>query len=150
MKKFLIFLTSFLLFLIPSFFIKDYSFYEQLNLPWFALPKIAFPIIWTTLYFLISISISIIYSMYQFKYINDYNKALISNYIFNELFTFILFYFKNLFLSFIIVLSNLITSLFLYYETKSLDKKASNFLLPYVFFNIFATILMLTIYFMNL
>ena len=150
MKKFLIFLGSFILFLVPSFFIRDYSFYETLNLPWFALPKQLFPIIWTTLYFLISISVSIIYSMYNFRYIKDYNKALISNYIFNELFTFVLFYFKNLFLSFIVALANLITSLFLYYETKELDKRASNFLIPYVLFNVFATILMLTIYFMNL
>lgn len=88
--------------------------------------------------------------MYQFKYIPDYNKALISNYIFNELFTYVLFYFKQLFFSFIIALGNFITSLFLYYETKSLDKKAANFLLPYVFFNLFAVVLSLTIYFMNL
>ena len=66
------------------------------------------------------------------------------------LFIFILFYFKNVFLSFIIALANFITSLFLFYETKSLDKKASNYLIFYVYFNLFATILMLTIYFMNL
>lgn len=150
MKKFLIFLSSFCLFLLPSLFLKDYSFYEQLKLPFFALPKSWFPIIWTILYLLVSISISIIYSMYHFKYISDYNKTLISNYIFNELFIFILFYFKNVFLSFIIALANFITSLFLFYETKSLDKKASNYLIFYVYFNLFATILMLTIYFMNL
>ena len=150
MKKIFIFLSSFLLFLIPSFFIRDFSFFDQLNLPFFALPKPLYGIVWTILYFLISISISIIYHMYQFKYIPDYNKALISNYIFNELFTYLLFYFKQLFFSFIIALGNFITSLFLYYETKSLDKKAANFLLPYVFFNLFVVVLSLTIYFMNL
>lgn len=150
MKKLIIFIVSFIIWIIPSIFIKDYSFYNELNLPFFALPKWAFPIIWTILYILISISISIIYNMYQPKYIKDYNKSLISNYIFNELFTYILFVFKNLFFSFVIALSNLITSLFLYYETKSLDENASKFLLPYVYFNVFATILSLTIYFINL
>ena len=150
MKKLIIFIVSFIIWIIPSLFIKDYSFYNELNLPFFALPKWAFPIIWTILYILISISISIIYNMYQPKYIKDYNKSLISNYIFNELFTYILFIFKNLFFSFVIALANLITSLFLYYETKSLDENASKFLLPYVYFNVFATILSLTIYFINL
>ena len=148
--KLIIFIVSFIIWIIPSIFIKDYSFYNELNLPFFALPKWAFPIIWTILYILISISISIIYNMYQPKYIKDYNKSLISNYIFNELFTYILFIFKNLFFSFVIALANLITSLFLYYETKSLDENASKFLLPYVYFNVFATILSLTIYFINL
>ena len=150
MKKLIIFIISFTIWIIPSIFIRDYSFYNELNLPFFALPKWAFPIIWTLLYILISISISIIYSMYQPKYIKDYNNSLISNYIFNELFTYVLFVFKNLFFSFIIALSNLITSLFLYYETKSLDESSSKFLLPYVYFNVFATILSLTIYFINL
>lgn len=150
MKKLIIFIISFIIWIIPSIFIRDYSFYNELNLPFFVLPKWAFPIIWTLLYILISISISIIYSMYQPKYIKDYNKSLISNYIFNELFTYVLFVFKNLFFSFIIALSNLITSLFLYYETKSLDESSSKFLLPYVYFNVFATILSLTIYFINL
>lgn len=150
MKKLIIFIISFIIWIIPSIFIRDYSFYNELNLPFFALPKWAFPIIWTLLYILISISISIIYSMYQPKYIKDYNKSLISNYIFNELFTYVLFVFKNLFFSFIIALGNLITSLFLYYETKSLDESSSKFLLPYIYFNVFATILSLTIYFINL
>ena len=90
MKKLIIFIISFTIWIIPSIFIRDYSFYNELNLPFFALPKWAFPIIWTLLYILISISISIIYSMYQPKYIKDYNKSLISNYIFNELFSYIL------------------------------------------------------------
>ena len=150
MKKLIIFIISFIIWIIPSIFIRDYSFYNELNLPFFALPKWAFPIIWTILYILISISISIIYNMYQPKYIKDYNKSLISNYIFNELFTYVLFVFKNLFFSFVIALSNLITSLFLYYETKSLDENASKYLLFYVYFNVFATILSLTIYFINL
>ena len=150
MKKLIIFIISFIIWIVPSIFIRDYSFYNELNLPFFALPKWAFPIIWTIIYILISISISIIYNMYQPKYIKDYNKSLISNYIFNELFTYVLFIFKNLFFSFVIALSNLITSLFLYYETKSLDENASKYLLFYVYFNVFATILSLTIYFINL
>ena len=40
--------------------------------------------------------------------------------------------------------------LFLYNETKKLNENASKFLISYILFSLFATILSLTIYFMNL
>ena len=56
---------------------------------------------------------------------------------------------KNIFLGFIDCIIIFITSLSLYDETKKLDEKASKYLLPYIFFSLFAVILSLTIYFMN-
>ena len=61
-----------------------------------------------------------------------------------------MFSLENTFLGFVDSIAIFITSLFLYYETKELDEKASKFLLPYVFFSLYATILSVTIYFLNI
>lgn len=151
MKK----LFSFILYLLPWFlsgllFSSYTDYFEQLNLPWFALPQSLYGIVWMIIYVLIAISIYMVYKNYDRKSIKSYNQALISNYIFNQLYLFFMFFLKNPFLGFVDSLAILITSLFLYFETKELDVRTSKFLLPYVFFNIYATILSLTIYFMNL
>ncbi len=150
MKKIILFVVCLLPWFLSSIFISDTSFYETLNLPFFALPSFAYGIVWSILYILIAISIYKIYSNNNFKDIKEYNIALLSNYIFNQLYTFLLFNLNNLFLSFVDSLIILITSINLYTETKKLDESASKFLIPYVIFNVFATILSITIYFMNL
>lgn len=151
MKNFL----KFLLLLFPWFlsgiiFKVDSSFYTSLNLPKFAPPTYFFGIIWTILYILISISIYIVYHTIYHKYIKNYTKVLIYNYIFNQFYTFFFFTLKSIFLGFVDIVLVFITSLFLYYETKEIDQKASLFLIPYNLFTLFALILNLTIYFMNL
>lgn len=147
-------ILKFIIFLIPwfisSIIFTDAGFYDSLNLPFFALPNYLYGIIWIILYFLITISIFKIYQEYSFSRISKYNKTLIVNFIFNQLYTFILFKLNNLFLGFIDCIIIFITSLSLYDETKKLDEKASKYLLPYIFFSLFAVILSLTIYFMNL
>ena len=150
MKKIILFVVCLLPWFLSSIFISDTSFYKTLNLPFFALPSFAYGIVWSILYILIAISIYKIYSNNNFKDIKEYNIALLSNYIFNQLYTFLLFNLNNLFLSFVDSLIILITSINLYTETKKLDESASKFLIPYVIFNVFATILSITIYFMNL
>ena len=151
MKRFIYFIIS----LIPWFisgllFSNNIDFFDSLNLPWFALPKNLYGIAWTILYILIAISVSKIYMNNNIKDIPSYNKALISNYIFNQLYIFFMFSLENTFLGFVDSIAIFITSLFLYYETKELDEKASKFLLPYVFFSLYATILSITIYFLNI
>lgn len=126
------------------------DYYNSLNLPSFALPSNLFFPVWTILYILISISIYIVLESYSLKDIKEYKNSLLINYIFNQLYTFFFFTLKSPFLGFVDVAITFITSLFLYYETKELSKKASLFLLPYVFFTLFATILNISIYFMNL
>lgn len=150
MKKIL----QFLLYLLPWFvsgilFSSNTDFFDSLNLPSFALPKWGYGIVWPILYFTIAISIYKIYSKTSPKYIKGYNQSLISNYIFNQLYLFFMFTLESPFLGFVDSLCIMITSLLLYYETKEIDKDASKWLLPYVFFNLYATILSLTIYFMN-
>lgn len=60
-----------------------------------------------------------------------------------------MFRLQNTFLGFADALAILITSLMLYYETKEIDEKSSKFLLIYVYFSLYATILSLGIYFLN-
>ena len=148
-------LFTFILVLLPWFisgllFSSNLDFYNIINKPPFALPNFLFGPVWTILYILVAISVTIlIYSNY-IRYEKDYLKALISNYIFNQLYLFCFFSLKSPFLGFIDTVLIFITSLFLYYETKELNKKAAYLLLPYVFFNIYAVILSLSIYFLNL
>lgn len=148
-------LLKFIIILLPWFlggliFRGNPEYYNSLNLPSFAIPSNLFFPIWTVLYILISISIYMILESFSLKEIKDYRNSLFTNYLFNQLYTFFFFTLKSPFLGFIDVTITFITALFLYYETKELSKKASYFLLPYVFFTLFATVLNLTIYFMNL
>lgn len=144
-------IIKFTLFLLPWFLniliCNDYNYFNQINIPSFALPQNLFGITWFILYSLISISIVIISNKYFTK---DYKLTLLLNYIFNQLYTISFFCIKNTFLSFIICLLTFITSTFLYYETKKISEKASKFLIPYTLFLIYATILSLSIYVINL
>lgn len=150
MKKLFSFIISLLPWFVSGLLFSSYTgYFDTINLPWFALPKTLYSIVWTILYILIAISIYKIYQNYNKKYIQGYNQALISNYIFNQLYLFCMFVLKNPFLGFVDSVAILITGLFLYYETKELDEDASKFLLPYIIFSLYATILSLTIYFIN-
>lgn len=151
MKK----IFKFLVFLAPWFissllFKSDTIFYKSLNKPLFAPPSIIFPIVWTILYILIAISIYLIYNDNNYKDTQEYNKSLLINYFSNQIFSFLFFTIKSPFLSLIDTIVVLISSLFLYYESKELNKKASKLLIPYIIWNVFATILIISIFFMNL
>lgn len=149
-KNILKFLLIFISWFIVSFFVKDYTYYDSLNLPFFALPRFLFPIVWFILYFMISVSIYKIVKYNLFYDLKEYKKTLITNYIFNQLFVILFFVIKNNFISFIDCLLTFLTSLFLYYETKEINKKSSIWLIPYVLFSVYATILSMFVYFMNL
>ena len=91
---------KFILFLLPWFlstiiFPFDKNYYNTLNLPFFTIPRFVFPIAWTILYILIAYSIFKISEVYSFKDTKNYNRALIINYIFNQLFMFFFFTIKN-------------------------------------------------------
>lgn len=150
MKKIIIFILILIPWFLSGFIFKsDPTFYYSLNLPRFAPPPIVFAIVWPILYVLISFSILLVVKEYKLKEQKDYSMYLIINYIANQLFTFFFFKMQNLFLGFVDSIIILLTSLFLYYETKSLNIKSSKFLISYVIWNLFATVLSITIYFMN-
>lgn len=141
---------SFLLFLLPwfisSILVKnDSTYYYSLNLPWFAPPPIIFAIVWPILYILISYSI---YKTYN-KSTTNYKIYLIINYLANQLFTFCFFTLKNNFLALVDVIIILISSLYLYVETKVIDNDNKWYLIPYIIWNVFALILVFTVFIMN-
>lgn len=151
MKKIL----KFLVFLVPWFiggliFKSDTIFYKSLNKPFFAPSSVVFPIVWTILYVLIGISVYLIYKDNNYKDIPNYNKTLLINYFSNQIFSFLFFTIKSPFLALIDTIVVLISSLFLYYESKELNKTSSKLLIPYIIWNTFATILIISIFFMNL
>lgn len=151
MKKFL----RFLVFLLPWFisgivFKSDTIFYKGLNKPAFAPSPIVFPIVWTILYILIAISIYLIYKDNSYKDTPNYNKTLLINYFSNQVFSFLFFTLKSPFLALIDTFIVLISSLFLYYESRELNKTSSRLLIPYIIWNVFASILIIFIFFMNL
>ena len=136
--------VRFLIYLLPWFissiiFRVDTSFYDSINKPFFAPPGIIFPIAWTILYILIAIG------LYNNKNKSiEYYKSLIINYFSNQIYTFLFFVIKSPFIAFIDTLVVLISSLFLYNETKS------KWFIPYVIWNVFATILSLSVYLLNI
>lgn len=149
MKKILLFLGLFLPWFLGSLFAIDSSFYKEINLPSFAPASSVFMIVWPILFFLIALSSYHIIKEYGFKE-KEYNHTLIINYLLNQLYPFLFFKVQSLFLSFIDTVALFLSTLFLYYETKSLNKKSAYYLLPYLIWNIFALILSTSIYFMNL
>lgn len=151
MKKIL----KFILILLPWFiggilFRSDTIFYKSLNKPFFAPPSILFPIVWTILYFLIALSIYLIFKNNSYKDTPSYNKTLLINYFSNQIFSFLFFTLKSPFLALIDTFIVFISSLFLYYESKELNKTSAKLLIPYIIWNLFATILIVSIFFMNL
>ena len=145
-KKFLVYL----LFLLPWFisnliFKVDTAYYQSLNKPWFAPPPIVFGIVWPILYALIAYSIYKTWSNSN----SNYKIYLVINYIANQLYTFVFFVLKNNFLSLVDTIIILISSLYLYVETKNLNKGKEKYLIPYIIWNIFALILVFTIFIIN-
>ena len=127
----------------------DFDFYNLLKLPLFTLPPNVISIIWFIIYILITISVFMIYKRTNILRNNDYLYMLITNYLSNQLFMFFFFKLMSPFLGFAITTITLLSSYFLYLETKKISKKSSYFLIPYLMFNIYSFILMTTVYFMN-
>lgn len=127
----------------------DFEFYDLLKLPSFALPPNLIGLFWFIMYILITISIFIVNKKINILKSNDYLYMLITNYLSNQLF--LLFFFKLMspFLGFIITTITSLSTIFLYLETKKISKTASYFLIPYVIFNTYNFVVMLTLYLMN-
>ena len=140
----------FILFLLPWFissiiFRSDTAYYQSLSKPFFAPASWIFAIVWPILYILLTYSIT--------NTIDDsnpkYKKNLIINYLSNQLFSFFFFTIKNNPLSLIDTIIVLISSIYVYKETKSINNKYHYYIIPYLLWNIFATILILSITAMN-
>lgn len=143
-------ILKFLLYLAPWFlsvilFPTDKAYYLSLNKPFFAQPPILFAIIWPILYLLIAISIYKVFNISD----KNYKITLLINYISNQLFSLFFFTLKSNSLALIDTIIVLISSLFLYKKTKDIDTTANKYLIPYIIWNIFASILISTIFITN-
>ena len=140
----------FLLFLLPWFisaiiFRSDTNYYQSLNKPFFAPPAFIFGIIWPILYILITYAI---YNTWDTRD-KEYNISLLVNYISNQLFSFFFFTIKTPFLAFVDTVIVLASSYYFYRNIKNSNYKYSKYLIPYVIWNVFALILILSILIMN-
>jgi len=121
----------------------------MLNLPIFTLNNNIISIIWFIIYILITISIIFVYKKTNIFKNNDYLYILLTNYLSNQLFMYFFFKLMSPFLGFAVTTTTFLSSIFLYIETKKISLKASYFLIPYMFYGLYAFILMSTVYFMN-
>lgn len=150
MKKALHFLICFLPWLLSGIiFSFDKEYYDMLNIPNFALPPKIISIVWIIIYILIAISIYLISKDKNIVKESDYFYVLITNYLANQLFLYSFFDLKSPFFGFVITTVTLISSIYLFIESKKLNQKASYFLIPYILYNIYAFVLSLTVYVMN-
>ena len=151
MKAFFKFIIILLPWFLSSLIPIDKEFYNSLTLPFFTPPQMAYGIIWSIIYIGISISIYQILNTYKIKDIpKSYKYTLLLNYIANQSFQPLFFLLKSPFLGFVSCILTFITSLFLYKETKDLKEKSAKHLIIYILFSLFACILSLSIYLLNI
>ena len=151
LKKIIIYVLCLLPWFINNIIPLNYNYINEIKTPFFTPPKLFYPIAWTIIYILISITVYAIITSYRFKDIpKSYKITLIINYLFNQSYTLVFFGLKNQFLGFISCLGTLISTLFLYEETSLLDTKKKFLLIPYILLSMFATILSATIFLINI
>ena len=149
-KKIFIYILCLLPWFLNNIIPVDYNYYDTIKKPFFAPPSIFYPISWTIIYILISITIYKVLTSYKWKEIPmSYKITLLINYLFNQSYTLIFFGLKNSLLGFISCLGTLLSTLFLYEETSLLNSKISKLLYFYIGLSIFATILSLSIFLLN-
>lgn len=150
LKQILLFIIILFFWLLSGLIFKyDPEFYSLLKLPSFTLSGKWISIIWFIIYILNTISIVILVNKVKLLENRDYLYILLTNYFANQLFMYFFFYLMSPFLGFAITTIVMLSSIFLFIETKKISKTSSYFLIPYIIYSIYAFILMATIYFMN-
>ncbi len=123
------------------------EFYQTLNLPSFNPPGLVFAIVWPILYALIALSFYLILKKNEIN--KNYLFAYLLNYILNQSFSLVFFYLNNLTLTLYVTILLFISTIYLLIETKKANKISFYLLIPYQLWIVFATILYVTIYFLN-
>lgn len=143
LKKFiLILLVTFGIAVIPSLFVGNSV--EGLIKPLFYPPNILFPIVWTILYFLISISFYVVS-----KEDNPPYKIYFLQLIVNSLWTVIFFGLKLRLLAFFWLMLLIILVAIMFVKFYNRNKKSAYLLVPYMIWLVFAGYLNLAIYLLN-
>ena len=143
MKKFIIILLiTFGIALLPMIFINFDT--DSLVKPLLFPPKILFPIVWTILYFLMSISLYL-----SSKYNKNLYKAYGIQLILNSLWSPLFFMFKTYFFSTIELLILIIFVAIMIEEMKQENKLSAYLQIPYFIWLLFALYLNVSIYILN-
>jgi len=150
-KKITIYTLCLLPWFLTSIIPLDYKYYDKIIKPSFAPPNSFYAIAWTIIYLLLAYTIYSIFITYKKNEIpKSYYLTLVINYLFNQGYTIVFFLLKNTFLGFVFCLGTLLSTLFLFEETSLLQNKKKYYLVPYILLSIFAVILSLSIYVLNI
>lgn len=152
MKKFLKVAIPFgiLLFLyfVPALLYKsDVNYYNSLNKPFFAPPATLFGIAWPILYVLFSLYLA--FKIADKTITSEVIFYFVVNYVISFFFNKVFFLDKNLFLSFVVTFTSCITGIFIFISTFKLGKNGFWFILPYIIWTVYASVLMANIYLTN-
>lgn len=126
----------------------SYTFYSELQKPFFAPPSIIFPIVWTILYVVMGIASGLVYttpSPHRFGAIKLYLFQLVLNFFWPIIF----FNLEALWLSFVWILALLLAVAATTYKFCKVNKTAGLLMLSYLIWTLFATILNLSIALLN-
>ena len=126
-----------------STFTMNSSFYDKINKP-FDIPMIVFPIVWSILFLLMSISIYIANEEDSSSNIIYFIQLVV-----NSLWTLFFFGFKWLLFSFIWIIFLIILVIIMIYKFYKLKKIAGLLNIPYLLWLIFAAYLNFSIYYLN-
>ena len=132
----------------PSFFIKIGDTYKSLNRPPLSPPGIIFPIVWTTLFILMGISI------YRVIMTNSNKKSearliYFIQLIVNALWTPIFFGFRNYFLGFLWIIMLIILVITMIIMFNKIDKISAYLNIPYLLWLVFALYLSFSVFILN-
>lgn len=119
------------------------NWYASLNKPFFNPPNWIFGPVWTLLYFLMAISLSIIWNK------NGAKKIFFLQLFLNFLWSFVFFYFHQPLLAFIVIILLWTTILKTILDFKKISPLAAGLLVPYILWVSFALILNLSIVILN-
>lgn len=151
LKKIIIFILCFIPWYLTNLLPLDYNYFSLIKTPFFTPKPVFYTVAWTIVYFLTALTVYSIFTSYKFKDVpKSYKTILLINYLLNQSFTIVFFGLKSNFLGFISCITTFVSTLFLYEETSLLLNKKSKFLIPYILLTLFASILSLSIYLMNI
>ena len=132
---------------IVGFIISSFIDYDNLNQPFLAPPKIAFPIVWTILYILMGVSYGI---LSEKKLVDSDSKFIYYLQLgINALWSIFFFVFKRRLFSFIWILLLDIVVLIMIFNFYRKNKTAGLIQIPYLIWILFASYLNLGIYILN-
>ena len=147
MKKINIFIPLILGSIVGLLLMNSFDFYQTLERPFFAPPNWIFPVVWTVLYLLMGISYYIVSNKEKNQLVKQiYNLQLF----FNLLWPIIFFIFEQLLLSSIWIVCLDVLIIVMIYLFNKIAKTASYLQIPYLLWTLFATVLNISIFILNL